>query len=105
MLIGLVQGEGPLLTETHSSTDETPEAGAPPAPAGSLKATETGKLSLVCDVPSELTTWLVGGVVSISHEVESESGAGDTILVLDVGGVDRQRVLALGRGQAVRPLI
>ena len=33
-----------------------------PEPAGSLKATVTGKLSVACDVPSELTTWLVGGV-------------------------------------------
>ncbi len=32
----------------------------------------TGKLSEVWVVPSELTTWLAGAVVSISQEVESE---------------------------------
>src|ERR1700728_4156617 len=64
------RAKAPLLTETHSCTAETPEA--PPGLAGSLNVTETGKVSLVCDVPSELTTWLDGTVVSINHEVESE---------------------------------
>ena len=34
----------------------TPEMTVPAGPAGSLKATETGKVSLDCDVPSEFTT-------------------------------------------------
>ncbi len=64
--------KAPLLAETHNSTAETPEADSFPDAAGSLNVTETGKVSLVCDVPSELTTWLDGAVVSISHEVETE---------------------------------
>src|ERR1700728_1984802 len=64
------RAKAPLLTETHSCTEETPEA--PPGLAGSLNVTETGNVSLVCEVPSELTTWLEGAVVSISQEVETE---------------------------------
>ena len=63
--------KGPLLTESYRATDETPEAGAPPGPAGSLKETETWKVSEPWLAPSELMTWLVGAVVSISQEVES----------------------------------
>ena len=40
-------------------------------PLGSVPVTETGKLRLVRSAGSGLTV-LVGGVVSISHEVESE---------------------------------
>ena len=79
------------------SYDATPEGGLPP-PFGQ-PVTETAKLRLVPRLGSALT-WLVGGVVSISHEVESGSRAGVAVLVLDVGGVDGQRVIALGRGQA-----
>ena len=43
---------------------ETPEAGAPPEPIGSLKATETVKSSVLWLVPRLLTTWLEGGVRS-----------------------------------------
>ena len=72
MVIVWDREKAPLLTETQSSTAETPEAGAARTRPGSLNVTETGKVSLVCEVPSELTTWLEGAVVSISHEVESE---------------------------------
>ena len=91
--------KGPLLTETYRSTDETPEAGAPPGPAGSLKVTETGKLSVVWLVPSVLTTWLVGARGVHQPGGGERARAGDAVLVLDVGGVDGQRVRPLGRGQ------
>ena len=45
---------------------------------------------------------LVGGVVSISQEVETEPVPGLPYGIGDVGGVDGQRVVALGRGQAAK---
>ena len=48
-----------------------PEGVLPLAPLGSVPVTVTGKLRLVPVLGSGLTV-LVGGVVSISHEVESE---------------------------------
>ena len=92
--------KGPLLTETHSSTDETPEAGAPPGPAGSLKVTETGK-RVAASGRAERVDDVAGGRGGVHQPRGGErAGAGDAILVLDVGGVDGERVLALGGGQA-----
>ena len=51
--------------------EATPEGGLPPAPAGSLLLTETVKLVEVVWDGRALTV-LVGGVVSISQEVDSE---------------------------------
>ena len=98
--LGLVQAEGAVVDRDVQATDETPEAGALPGPAGSLKATETGKLSVVWVVPSELTTWLVGARGVHQPRGGERARAGDAVLVLDVGGVDGERVLALGGGQA-----
>ena len=80
-----------------------PEGVLPLAPLGSVPVTVTGKLRLVPVLGSGLTV-LVGGVVSISHEVESEPVPAMPS-VLDAGGVDGQGVVALGLVQAARPLI
>ena len=74
--------------------EATPEGGLPSAPVGSEAVTETVKLvEVVCD--GSALTVLVGGVVSISQEVDCEPGPRRR-RVQDVGGVDGQGVGALG---------
>ena len=51
-------------------------------------------------MPSELTTWLDGGGGVHEPMVESESVPAIAVLVLDVGGVDGERVFALGGREA-----
>ena len=51
--------------------EATPEGVLPPAPAGSLPLTETVKLVAMVSAGSVLTV-LVGGVVSISQDVDNE---------------------------------
>ena len=66
--------------------------GLPAGWAGTVPVTVTGKTRLVPTLGSGLTV-LVGGVVSISHEVE-RNPAGITVLVPDVRGVDGEGVEA-----------
>ena len=81
------------------ANDAMPEGGLPFDPFGSLPVTETVKLVDVVCAGSGLTV-LVGGVVSISHEVDSEPVPGLPSWSVDAGGVDGQRVVPFGGGQA-----
>ena len=73
-----------------------PEAGEPP----SVPVAVTGKTRVLSRCGSGLIV-LVGGVVSMSHWVESELLPALAILVLDVGRIDGQRIFA--RCAVVRP--
>ncbi len=53
------------------ANDESPDGVLPPVPVGSEPPTETRKFGVVVVAGSGLTV-LVGGVVSISHVVETE---------------------------------
>ena len=75
--------------------------GLPAGSVGTVPVTVTGKMRLVPTLGSGLTV-LVGGVVSISQEVETGAGARVAVLVLEVGGVDGERSRCPG-GWSARP--